>query len=88
MENDGWPGLLEDLIPGNKIPGNKLSTNSCIITSWEQLILNSGGSSVLKSLEWLSSTLPHYLSPPEGEKLETQVLRGLEALTWSKVRLL
>lgn len=36
------------------------------------------------SLEYL--TLPHFLSCPEEEKLEMQVLRGLKDLTRSEVR--
>lgn len=38
------------------------------------------------SLERLYLTLTHSLFQPKGEKLEMQLLRGLEALTWSEAR--
>jgi len=38
------------------------------------------------SPEWLYLNLPHFLSHPEGEKLEMQVLKGRKALSWSEVR--
>lgn len=43
-------------------------------------------SSVLMSPEWLYLSLPHFLSHPEGEKLEAQVLKGCKVWSWPEVR--
>lgn len=74
MEGDGWPELLEmEFVFLGLV--FQLSADRRV-TSREPL-KTLDWSRVPMSLEYLS--LPHFLSRPEGEKLEMQVLRGFQA---------
>lgn len=74
MEGDGWPELLEmEFVFLGLV--FQLSTDRRVTS--RELLKTLDWSRVPMSLEYLS--LPHFLSRPEGEKLEMQVLRGFQA---------
>lgn len=74
MEGDGWPELLEmEFVFLGLV--FQLSADRRVTS--RELLKTLDWSRVPMSLEYLS--LPHFLSRPEGEKLEMQVLRGFQA---------
>lgn len=74
MEDDGWPELLEMEFA---FLGLVFQLSADRRVTSRELLKTLDWSRVPMSLEYLS--LPHFLSRPEGEKLEMQVLRGFQA---------